>query len=115
MQSNGETTFEYYWELLHKQFLGWTVGIEAQVRFAPPRKWRADFVVGKRVIVEIDGGVYSGGRHTTGAGFTKDCEKLNAAAELGYSVLRFTTEMLSNDPQACIEQVVNTYLATAAQ
>lgn len=67
---------------------------EREVAFAKEamgRRWRADFVFPKhRLIVEVDGGSWSGGRHTTGAGFEADCEKLNAAALLGYRVLRFT-------------------------
>lgn len=55
------------------------------------RRWAADFCWPERhIIAEVDGGTYSGGRHTRGAGFEGDCEKLNAAAQLGYRVLRFT-------------------------
>lgn len=76
---------------------------EREVRFAPPRKWRADFAVRNRhaigyggLLVEIDGGAYVAGRHTRGAGFERDCEKLNAAALLGYRVLRFTPAMVDD-------------------
>lgn len=34
------------------------------------------------------------GRHQTAAGLTKDCEKYNAAAELGWTVYRFTSPMI---------------------
>lgn len=66
------------------------VPFEREVRFHPTRRWRADFVVDGRVLVEVEGGVYSGGRHTRGSGFVGDCEKLNEAALLGYQVLRVT-------------------------
>lgn len=63
----------------------------AEFKFHPTRKWRADFSLpGAMILIEIDGGVFSGGRHTRGAGFIKDQEKLNAAARLGYRVLRYT-------------------------
>lgn len=71
------------------------IAFEREVRFAPPRKWRADFVIG-RIIVEVDGGVWSGGRHTTGAGFMGDIEKLNAATMLGFSVIRVTPDMVDD-------------------
>lgn len=59
-------------------------------RFHPVRKWRFDFAWPDRLFaVEIEGGVWTGGRHTRGAGFVKDMEKYNAAAELGWKVLRF--------------------------
>ena len=69
----------------------------AEYRFAPPRRWRFDFAwPGVAVAVEIEGGVWSGGRHTTGAGFTADCEKYNRAVLLGWRVLRFTSRHLED-------------------
>jgi hypothetical protein len=38
---------------------------------------------------EVDGGVWTGGRHTRGAGFVADCEKKNSALILGWRVLQF--------------------------
>lgn len=68
---------------------------DAETRFDPRRKWRFDFLWRKsRVAVEMEGGVFSGGRHTSGVGYTNDCEKYNAAALAGYLVLRFTRGML---------------------
>ena len=68
--------------------------------FAPPRKWRADFLLVdgdfESVLIEVDGGSWIAGRHTSGAGFAADCEKLNEAAILGYRVLRFTSEMVES-------------------
>jgi hypothetical protein len=49
--------------------------------FATPRKWRFDFAwPAEMVAVEIEGGIYSQGRHVRPQGFIKDCEKLNAAS-----------------------------------
>ena len=79
---------------------------ETEYRFAPPRKWRMDFAWPiERVAVELDGGVYSGGRHTRGSGFVKDCEKLNAATVRGWRVLRYTTDMLEHEPETAIAQL----------
>ena len=59
--------------------------------FHPTRKWRSDFAFpDKMLLVEFEGGVFSKGRHTRGAGFVADCEKYNSAALLGYVVMRFT-------------------------
>jgi hypothetical protein len=66
-----------------------------EYKFHPLRKWRGDYVWPiHKLLVEIDGGAWSGGRHTRGAGFIKDMEKLNAAALLGYSILRYTPQQL---------------------
>ncbi len=66
-----------------------------EFRFHATRKWRADYAWPlHRVLVEIDGGAWTGGRHTRGAGFIADMEKLNAAALLGFHVLRYTPQQL---------------------
>ncbi len=74
------------------------VGLPAAVRefkFHPTRKWRADLCwPGHMLAVECEGGVWVGGRHTSGAGFTKDMEKYNALALAGYTLLRFTPAMV---------------------
>jgi hypothetical protein len=75
-------------------------GIPAPVpeyRFHPTRKWRADYAwPAAKIILEVEGGVWTKGRHTRGAGFLKDCEKYNAAALLGYRVLRVTPKTLES-------------------
>lgn len=66
-----------------------------EYKFHPLRRWRADYAWPLHmVIVEIDGGVWTGGRHTRGKGFIADQQKLNAAALLGYRVLRYTPDRL---------------------
>ena len=75
----------------------------------PGRRFRFDFSwPDQRLAVEVDGGTWSGGRHVTGAGYARDCEKHNLAVAAGWRVLRFTGEMV-RDGRAlrAIEEVVN--------
>jgi hypothetical protein len=66
---------------------------EAEYRFAPPRRWRFDIAwPTRRVALEIDGGIWTGGRHTFGAGWLRDAEKLNEAAARGWRVLHCTPQ-----------------------
>lgn len=66
-------------------------GWEREYRFAAPRRWRFDFAWSAvKLAVEIEGGVWSSGRHTRGAGFEADCEKYAVATVLGWRVLRVT-------------------------
>ena len=74
---------------------------EAEFRFHPYRRWKLDFVwlawSGRRpVALEIEGGAWTGGRHTRGSGFVKDMEKYNEAALHGYLLLRCTPQQLRN-------------------
>lgn len=73
------------------------ISFEQEYKFHPKRKWRADFlIVGKKILVEVEGGVWSNGRHTRGKGYIGDMEKYNAAVVMGYQVLRFSTEQVKS-------------------
>lgn len=48
------------------------------------------------VAVEVEGGVWTGGRHTSGSGFIKDMEKYNTALLHGWRVYRTTPKMLTS-------------------
>lgn len=64
-----------------------------EYRFAIQRRWRFDYCwPAQKLAVEIEGGAFSGGRHTSGVGFRNDIEKYNTAARLGWTVLRFLPE-----------------------
>ena len=72
-----------------------------EYRFNDVRRWRLDYLLTSwkhksslRIGIEIDGGVYSGGRHVRGAGFENDMRKLNTAEMQGIRVLRFSTNMV---------------------
>ena len=71
---------------------------EEEYRFLQGRRFRFDFAWPiTNVAVEIEGGTFVQGRHVTGAGFSKDCEKYNLAARDGWCVYRFTTAMVKSE------------------
>jgi very-short-patch-repair endonuclease len=64
--------------------------VVTEYRFAHPRRWRFDIAIpNERIAIELEGGVFTGGRHTRGTGYLNDMEKYNAATALGWRVLRF--------------------------
>ena len=66
-------------------------------RVVPERRWRFDFAWPvHRVALEIEGGVFTRGRHVRGAGFLADMEKYNAAALAGWKVLRVTPQQVKD-------------------
>jgi very-short-patch-repair endonuclease len=81
------------------QQLAWAhhTGWVRELRFHPVRKWRFDLAhPGVQLAVEVEGGVWRGGRHTRGTGFSSDCEKYAEALILGWSVLRVTTDQVKS-------------------
>jgi very-short-patch-repair endonuclease len=61
----------------------------AEHRFHAVRKWRFDYAwPSQSVALEVEGGVWTRGRHVRPAGYLADMEKYNAAATSGWRVLR---------------------------
>lgn len=68
-----------------------------EFRFAAPRRWRFDFAwVEQKIALEVEGGVWTCGRHTRGSGFVADVEKYNAATALGWRLIRCTPATLNS-------------------
>ena len=100
--SNLEREFLLRWAA-HCPDVGW----QREHRFDPSRRWRFDFACpAARVAVEIEGGIWSGGRHTRGVGFISDCEKYNAAAAAGWSVFRLPDELLTREQLQNIHKLI---------
>ena len=56
--------------------------------FHPTRKWRFDYAWPlHKVALEIEGGIWTEGRHTRGAGAMGDLEKYSEAAILGWRIV----------------------------
>ena len=84
------------------------VGIVREFKFHPTRKWLFDLCFPEYMVaVECDGGQRSnsaGGKHNT----PEDYEKINAAVELGWRVLRYQGEIINANPNKIIEQIKET-------
>ena len=71
-------------------------GIE-QYRFHPTRRWKFDRAwEEKKLAVEVNGGIYAKGRHSTGKGLEGDYEKMNEAQIMGWKVLQFSGNQIEN-------------------
>jgi hypothetical protein len=116
-QSPLERSFDYYaklvklptWEPEYRfaaLHVGLGPGLRERLATARLKNWRFDAAwTSDKVFVELQGGVWNAGRHVRGAGYSGDCEKLNAATMLGWRGLFFTTDMLKKDPMGCMDKV----------
>jgi very-short-patch-repair endonuclease len=90
--SNLERRFELIWRALDGPEL------EVEFRFHPIRRWRADYAhIESRTLIELEGGVWVGGRHNRASGFVKDAEKYLEAALGGWRVVRLVGSQLNLD------------------
>lgn len=90
-----------------------TLGIEyvRQFRFHPSRRWLADFQIG-HLLIEVDGGGWTGKGHFSEHGRRHDNERDRAATILGYRVLRFTgSEVTDGTAIAAIEEMIEGWAA----
>jgi hypothetical protein len=68
-----------------------------EFKFHPKRKWRFDLAwTDRKIAVEIEGGVYTRGRHVRPIGFINDIEKYNAAVMLNWKLFRVTPQMIES-------------------
>lgn len=66
-----------------------------EYRFHPTRKWRFDYAIPEhKIALEVEGGVWTRGRHTSPKGFLNDIEKYNTATLMGWRVFRTTPDDL---------------------
>ena len=84
----------------------------AEHRFHSVRRWRFDFAnVSAKLAIEIDGGVWSYGRHNRASGYIKDMEKFNHATYLNWYILKYTkvSEMIGDidNIKKLVEQLTN--------
>lgn len=75
--------------------LGLMDGMERQHKFIPGRQYQADFCwPAARLILEVDGGTWVKGGHSSGAGIERDYERDALAVIFGWRVLRATSNQV---------------------
>jgi hypothetical protein len=115
--SSGERTYVTF----HRRFAAHIRFPILQWRFAPGRKFRADFGwPNAGIVLEIEGGAWMttkidadgtiqiGGRHVQGRGFEADALKYNEATALGLRILRFTPQQFDRIPAQCLDLIERT-------
>ena len=74
--------------------------LEREVKFHPTRKWRLDFAemqMGKKVGIEISGGIWVKSKHSSGTGIMRDAEKNREAIFMGWDVFTLTPSDIKAD------------------
>lgn len=87
------------------------LGVECvkEYRFHTQRKWRFDYAMpDHKIALEVEGGVWSCGRHTRPQGFLGDVEKYNTATLMGWRVFRTTpSNLYRTDTLNLLKQAIN--------
>ena len=102
MPSNLELEFERMWTLFYPQ-----IDLETEVRLIPQRKFRFDYVHSQsKVAIEINGGIYGKGGHSSIKGIQRDYEKNNLAQSLGYCVFNLSAKMINPEWLTIIAETI---------
>lgn len=87
------------------------MGIEVvkEYMFHPTRKWRFDYAMPEhKIAIEVEGGVYTRGRHVRPQGFLGDIEKYNAGTLLGWRIFRVTPDdLLKNKTLNMLKEAIS--------
>lgn len=87
------------------------MGVECvkEYRFYKSRQWRFDYAMPLyKIALEVEGGVWTQGRHVRPVGFLGDMNKYNTATLLGWRVFRTTpSKLLSQDTLTLIKNAIN--------
>ncbi len=84
---------------LAQQLRAERIQFETQATFWIGRNWRLDFLIGRascRVGVEVQGGIWKMGAHSSGAGISRDCEKSAHAAIVGIRLIPVTAAQIKS-------------------
>ena len=95
-------------EILWKSLGGWE--LKKEHKFAEGRRFRFDYYVDfltSGIAIELEGGVWSRGRHTRPTGFLNDMEKYNLAASMGILVFRVPSHDISTKWLSPIIKTIN--------
>lgn len=87
------------------------LGVECvkELQFYKSRKWRFDYALPKyKIALEVEGGVWTRGRHTRPQGFLGDMNKYNTATLCGWRVFRTTPgKLLSSDTLLLLKNAIS--------
>jgi very-short-patch-repair endonuclease len=77
-------------------------------RFHDTRKWRLDFAhIEAKVGIEIQGGIWNGGRHGRGYGIAQDNEKSNEAIFCGWVIIKLAGNQITTETLEKIKDLIN--------
>jgi very-short-patch-repair endonuclease len=85
----------------------WLDYLEIRRKVKPrSRPWRADFTwPAHKIVVEVQGGAFGGGRHTRGVGYTTDLQKSLLLQADGWLCMGLTAGMVEDPSGFWIKQV----------
>jgi hypothetical protein len=87
------------------EHVGMGKGLRDRLAQARLRDWRFDMAIPElKIAIEVEGGGWTGGRHTRGKGFSEDLRKYGEAMKLGWNIYRCDGALI--DSGCALETIV---------
>ena len=103
MASKLEELFEIEWQLKYPN-----IQLIPQYKVLPKRKFKIDFAhLPSKTGIEIQGGRWIKGGHTSGNGMFTDCEKSLLCAQYGWLIIPIVDKMISEEYIEIIYSVIS--------
>ena len=84
------------------------IEFEREYKLLESRKFRGDFAhPNSKTVIEVQGGIWIQGRHSRGAGYTKDCERTLALMAEGWKVIYLVESMFTDDIFEIIKGIID--------
>jgi hypothetical protein len=97
-----ENKFRLLWKTISN------IELVEEHRFHDTRKWRLDFAhIESRVGIEIQGGIWNGGRHGRGYGIAQDNEKSNEAIFCAWVIIKLAGNQITLENLEKIKKLIN--------
>lgn len=92
-KSNLELKFEELWLTLYP-----SIDLINEFKPVPKRRFRADYAhINSKVLIEINGGTWGKGGHSSGGGIERDYIKNNLCLYYGYVTFQLSNKMITEE------------------
>jgi len=100
---------KHNWSIIERYCKNRGLTLEKEYKYVPGRKFKADgAILELRILIEVDGGIFTGRAHGSISGIKNDMERCNQATLNGWMRFRYTPQQFGKgQPIIDINKFIN--------